>query len=221
VSLYTRLLGQGNGIDLHAFQAALGEWERGFMTSQQVVAMFALDAGEQTEALTLVGKLVYPRDSVTMSCIPAGHTLTNIGTAYDGTGGLALGYALMQANGITQVIFGVRVNKVGGGTQSWQLWNETDAQEVCVINDAGATGLKSLSVTQNFAQALGPGIKTLRVRAKSTTAADDPVFFSAMFSVRRGSNMTAVELHEVLLLAANPSSPLHNEASLKARLGIA
>ena len=88
--------------------------------------------------------------------------------------GLKVG--LLNFTGLVQVILLVRVNKVGTGTQSWQLWNETDGAEIGVITDAGAAGVKSLQST--FAVSL-TGIKQCRVRAKSTTAADDPVFYDA------------------------------------------
>jgi hypothetical protein len=148
--------------------------------------------------------------------------LTNVGTTFDAIpGSQNLGFAAVQSAGITQVTFGVRVNKVGAGTQFWQLWNDTDGVEVAVISDAGATGIKYLQTTQTFPSPLGPGIKIARVRARSTTAADDPVFFSAFMSIQRASNLTTLELHEVLLLGEYRGSPYTTEAALKARLGVA
>lgn len=109
-------------------------------------------------------------------------TLTNVGTAYDAiTASQGLGLIRIDFTGVTQLKLDVRVNKIGTGTQSWQLWNDTDGSEVGVINDAGAAGVKTLSAT--FAVAL-TGEKVLRVRAKSTVAADDPVFLGASILVK-------------------------------------
>lgn len=104
-------------------------------------------------------------------------TLTNVGSAYDAIAasqGLAIG--LLNFTGLSQVVLVVRVNKIGTGTQSWQLWNETDSTQVGVIDDAGAAGVKSLQSTIDVSLT---GIKRLRVRAKSTIAADDPIFYDA------------------------------------------
>lgn len=223
MSLYTRLLGDETPrIPVHQFMAAIGELERGRVTEQQVVDYFGLSAGETTEAGTLLGKIVYPREAIAMGGSPAGHIVTNVGTTYDAVAvSQNLAFTYVQTAGITQVIFGVRVNKVGSGTQSWQLWNDTDGSQVAVIDDAGATGIKWLTTTVNFAPALGAGEKIIRVRAKSTTAGDDPVFFSALLSIRRASSLTPLELHEVLLLAEPVNSPYHSEAALKARFGVA
>jgi hypothetical protein len=109
-------------------------------------------------------------------------TLTNIGTAYDGTpASKGLGAGDFDLTGATSILFRVRVNKIGTGTQSWQLWNDTDASEIGVINDAAAAGdSKNLSVSIPISLT---GIKTLRVRGKSTVAADDPVFYWASILV--------------------------------------
>lgn len=223
MSLYTRLLGLSTPkISIHAFIAAIGEWERGKVTQEDIVEHFGLSGAEETEAVALVAKIVPPREAVSLSNVPAGHTLSNVGNAYDAIAGSQnIGYGYFQTAGISQVIFAVRVNKVGAGTQSWQLWNETDGVEVAVIDDAGGTGQKTLSTTKDFPSPLGPGMKVVRVRVKSTTAADDPVFFAAVVSIRRASVLTALELHEVLLLAEPDGSPYHSEAVVKARLGVA
>lgn len=104
-------------------------------------------------------------------------TLTNLPTTYDGIpAARGLGIALIDFRGATQVTFLVYVQKVGTGTQSWQLWNETDGQEIGVINDAGPTGVKYLEAVFNVSIA---GVKRVRIRTKSTNAADDPVFFGS------------------------------------------
>lgn len=110
-------------------------------------------------------------------------TLTNVGANYDTTqGARGLGVALVNFVGVSQIDFRVAVNKIGTGMQSWQLWNQTDAQEVGVIDDAGAAGEKILTATINT---IPSGEKLLRIRAKSTVAADDPVFGGATLLLRR------------------------------------
>jgi hypothetical protein len=103
--------------------------------------------------------------------------LTNVGANYDTiTAAKELGIALMDFTGATSVTFTVFVNKVGTGTQTWQLWNVTDSAQIAAIADAGAAGDKYLTTTASVSLA---GVKTLRVRAKSTVAGDDPWFYGA------------------------------------------
>jgi hypothetical protein len=102
-------------------------------------------------------------------------TITNVGSTYDAiAGSQGLGIILVDFTGVTQVKFAVRVQKIGTGTQSWQLWNETDGTQVGVIDDAGAAGVKTLGPS-TFNVSL-TGEKLLRVRCKSTVATDDPIF---------------------------------------------
>lgn len=102
-------------------------------------------------------------------------TLTNVGASYDAiAASKGLGIQEIDFTGVTSVIFTVFVNKVGTGTQSWQLWNVTDASEIGVVADAGAAGDKYLSVQQGVSLT---GVKRVRIRAKSTVSTDDPVFY--------------------------------------------
>jgi len=102
-------------------------------------------------------------------------TLSNVGTAYDSTAASrGLGIQDIDFTGIAQVIFRVRVNHIGSGTHSWQLWNETDVAEIARIDDVGTGDNKSLVTTAAVALT---GIKTVRIRAKSTVGTDDPVFY--------------------------------------------
>jgi hypothetical protein len=106
-------------------------------------------------------------------------TLTNVGSAYDAIpASKGLGMAIFDFTGVTSLTLAVWVNKIGTGTQSWQVWNHTDSAQIGVIDDAGAAGDKLLQ--QTFAVAL-TGTKVVRVRAKSTVAADDPILYSAAF----------------------------------------
>jgi hypothetical protein len=126
----------------------------------------------------------------------------------------------VEGAGVTAFEFGVFVNKIGTGTQSWQLWNETSGSEVAVIDDAGGTGLKQLAVVETLPSPLAPGVVTLRVRAKSTVAQDDPLYFGASLIIQRVAKLTSVELHEVLCLGEQHIPPIDTVAACKARLGV-
>lgn len=112
-------------------------------------------------------------------------TLTNIGTAYDGiAASKGLGLLDIDFTGVVSLTFRVRWNKIGSGTISWQLWNETNSTELARIDDAAAAGdNKSQSVTVPISGL--SGLKTLRVRAKSTTGTDDPIYYGGSVSVSR------------------------------------
>jgi hypothetical protein len=219
MGLYERLLGlEEPGLSVHGFHALLGEIERGKLTAAQAATALGLTAAEQTEAQTLIGRIVSPLETISLGGFAQ---LANVGAAYDAIGASqGLGWARLQTAGITGVEFEVRVNKVGTGTQSWQLWNDTDGSEITVIDDAGPTGAKTLSITRTFTPPLGAGIKAVRVRAKSTTATDDPVYFGGSLLIRRVERLTSTELHEVLLLGRAGAAPYDTVASVKGRLGV-
>jgi len=219
MSLYTRLI----GIDLpripvHDFMAALGEVERGRVTTTQVASAFSLSAGEQTEMETLSTKILVAQEAMALGAFV---TLTNVGATYDAiNASKGLGFVGIQTAGIVELTFAVKVSKAGTGTQSWQLWNESDGGEVGVIDDAGGTGDKTLSTTITPTPSpMAAGFKVLRVRAKSTTAADDPLYYGSALRIKRAERMTSVELHEVLLLASGGRA-YTTEAALKSRLGV-
>jgi hypothetical protein len=219
MSLYPRLIGtEEPKISVHQWMAAFGEYERGYLTAPQIAAGFGLDAGEQAEAAEMLAKVITPPESISVGGFV---TLTNVGAAYDTTNASrGLGLFRLETAGVSQFEFIVQVNKIGTGTQSWQLWNDTDSAEVAVIDDAGAAGVKQLSTVVDFPSPLGAGLKVARIRAKSTVANDDPLFFGASVAIRRIARLTSLELHEVLLLAEDGLG-YTTEATMKARLGIA
>lgn len=101
--------------------------------------------------------------------------LTNVGAAYDTIqAARGLGIQRIDFRGATQITFDVYHQKVGTGTISYQLWNDTDGSEICVVSDALAAAVRYLTGT--FAVNIN-GVKLCRVRAKSTVAADDPILF--------------------------------------------
>jgi hypothetical protein len=110
-------------------------------------------------------------------------TLTNVGSTYDAIdASLGLGLGYFNLTGVTAIDFLVKVKKIGTGTQSWQLWSETDGSEIGVITDAAAAGAaKNLTATFNVSLT---GVKLLRIRAKSTVSTDDPLFLGGAISLR-------------------------------------
>lgn len=160
-------------------QATLAEWQAAGLD----------DAFNTAQALTRFNDYKGAIDAAVNWGLPQGislgafQTLTNVGAAYDTVANAkGLGIALVDFTGCSGIRFDVFVNKVGSGTQSWQLWNDTDGSQIAVIDDAGATGDKVL--TMQTAAGLPTGVKRVRVRAKSTTAADDPVFYGAALGLQ-------------------------------------
>lgn len=220
MGLYERLVGtQSPKIGVHSWMAALGEFERGKMTSQQIINAFALDAGEQTQATAMLGLIQPPPETVALGAF---NILTNVGAAYDTLAAAkGLGTVLLECGGITAFTFGVFYNKVGSGTLSWQLWDQTNSVEVTRIDDSAAAADNKLgSITVNLGAPLPIGSRVLRVRVKSTTAADDPVFYGASIQIRRVGIVTADVLHQLLLLAEARIVPLETPALLQTRLGL-
>jgi len=209
--------------------ALLGEFERGFVSGAQALAALQADgqiigggfsAEAQAEAQALAA-LVKPHDESESISLGGFLTLTNVGATYDATAASrGLGITAIETEGIISVTFGVRVNHVGGGTQSWQLWNETDGAEIAVIDDTGVGDNKLLSTTVTLGAPLAAGVKIVRVRAKSTTAADDPVYYGGGLIVRRRPRLTSEAIHEVLLLAEARIAPYDDPAAVRARLGL-
>lgn len=199
--------------------AALGELERGKMTRTEVITAFALSVGEQTELDTLTAKMIGTPEAYPMGAFV---TLTNVGAAYDAiTASKGLGFVAMDITGITRLTWRVRYNKIGTGTLSWQLWNETDSQELGVFDDAAAAGdNKQQDIVVTPAQPLTGGVKLLRGRVKSTVATDDPLFYGSCMFVRRVQRLTSADLHELLLLAELRLAPYNTVAALKTRLGV-
>lgn len=104
--------------------------------------------------------------------------LTNVGVNYDTINAAkGLGLAQVDFTNVKRIDLGVFVNKVGNGTQSWQLWNVTDGAEIMVINDAAGTGDKLLEA--NITTGIPVGVKVVRVRVKSTSPTDDPIYYGS------------------------------------------
>ena len=223
MGLYERLTGidlvdHSTKIHIHQFMSALGELERGKMTAGELATGFSLSAGEQTEAATLAAKVLERPEAYSLGALV---TLTNVGANYDTiAASKGLGFVAVDTLGITRLELRVRYNKIGAGTLTWQLWNETDAQEIGTIDDAVAGDNKTGTIIVTPGQPLSGGVKLVRVRAKSTTATDDPVYYGSCLFLRRVSLVTADVLHHVLLLGEDGIAPLNSIANIKSRLGV-
>lgn len=218
MGLYERILGtEEPKLPCHQLAGALGELERGFTTIGDVATAFGLSAGEQTELSALLARVVPPLESISLGGFA---TLTNVGAAFDATNGSrGLGFCFVETFGITGFEFAVGMDRNGaGGTISWQLWDDTNAAQIALIDDTAGAGAKYLTTSQ----AVGPlasGTRRLRVRCKSTTAADDPIYLGASLTIRRKARQTALELHEVLMLAESGLA-YQTPAAIKTRLGV-
>jgi hypothetical protein len=141
--LYERLTRLGisqaeTKIPVHQFMSAIAELKRGKCSQADIVALYNLNATEQTELTALLGRIIQRFEAVSYGAFV---TITNAGTAYDfNNQQRGLGFTEIDMTGVTSIDLTVQCNKIGTGTQSWQLWNETDGAQVCVIDDAGATG---------------------------------------------------------------------------------
>lgn len=222
MGFWERLTGIGIGaepkIPVHAFSAALGEFERGLMTRADIITGYGIQPSEEADLDALTATVIATPEAYPMGGFV---TLTNVGTAYDSTAAAkGLGFTAVDATGITQLVCRVRYNKVGSGTLSWQLWNETDGQELGVIDDAVVGDNKQNDITVIPAQPVTGGVKLLRVRVKSTTGADDPVYYGSCLFIRRVARLTADDLHGLFNMAESQIPPLNTVAALKARLGL-
>lgn len=211
MSLYQRLLGaEKPRIPVHSFIAALGELERGKITRAQVLVGLGIAADEEADFDAIVAKINPAPESL---AIGGRFAFTNIGTAYQ-----ALGMATIESGGITAVEFAVACNRNGAaGTVSWQLFDITNTTELTVINDTSGAGEKVVATSSTFGSPLAKGLRRISVRCKSTTVADDPIFLGASLLIRRLERMSALELHEVLLLAEQ--GLYGQEFAIRTRLG--
>jgi hypothetical protein len=210
---------------VHQFMAALGELERGKMTRAQVISAFGITQAEETELDALIAKVRTVQDSYPLS---GQVTLTNVGTTYDtNTATQAMPFVWVQCAGITRIDLEVRSRKTAAqtGNIDYQLWDETNGISALDSTNAttgslthtGAAGDVSLVASRTFAAPLSPGVRKLRMRAKDTVAADDPVFLNAALLVTRVDTITADVLHQLLCLGEDG---IYSAATIRSRLGI-
>jgi hypothetical protein len=224
VGLYERLIGPDPAkIPVHNFMAALGEFERGKVTRAQVITAFELSGAEGTELDALTALVRTPLESYSLG---GRVTLTNVGAAYDtNVDSQSLPFLYLQCAGITRVDIELRVRKVGTGTQDWQLFDDTSgvaaigpgALTTGSLSDTNGAGDHTLVASRTFAAPLTPGVRKMRLRARSSVPADDPVFLAAALLLFRVDTITSVVLHEVLLLGEGGHYTL---AQVKTRLGV-
>ncbi len=105
--------------------------------------------------------------------------LTNIGAAADAIAiTKGLGVAYIDMTGIDTIELRVYYNKITANQFNWQLWNQTDAAQIGVINDTGAISADKIA-SGTFTGIALTGLKVVRLRAWGATATDDPVFYGA------------------------------------------
>lgn len=219
MSLYTRLLGLDTPrLPAHNFTAALAELQRGKMARAEVIAAFAITVAEEADLDVLIGKVGELPESYPLGAHVA---LANVGTSYDAiAASKGLGFVAVDVANVTRAEMRIRYNKVGTGTLTWQLWNETDATDLGTVDDAVGGDNKVGAIVVTPGSPLTAGVKLLRPRVKSTTGADAPVYYGACLMLRRVARLASPDLHEILMLAASRVPPYTTEAAVKARLGV-
>lgn len=218
MGLYERLTGEsGPKIHVHTFCAMLQEYRRGGVTQGQINTAFSLSAGEQTEAGSLLARIgMLPPEFISLG---GAATLTNIGASYDATSmPKGLGFVDIDMTDISSIVLTVRMNRnAAAGTVSWQLWNETDAAQVGVIDDTTGAGDKFVQTT--ISGLTLSGVKRLRLRAKSTTSTDDPIYYGSNLRLVT-SRLRLRELEDVLIVAEEKIAPYGSVNAVKTRLGV-
>lgn len=218
---YERLLGYMDiptQIPIHQFMASLGEMERGKVTRQSIIDHFQLDPTEAAEVDVLSARIKPSLDAISLGAFVS---LPNVGTAYDAIDpAKGLGRTLLQTTGISRVQVDVFYRKVGTGTVTFQLWNETDGVELASVSDGAGASERTLTMDWRPNPVLGKGQKVWRVRVRSTNAADDPSYYGSTLLIERVGILTSEVLHEVLLLGAVQFPGLDSVAAVKARLGV-
>lgn len=114
-------------------------------------------------------------------------TKTNIGTAYVNIPpGLNGERIVVDFTGCTQFRFLMNANLIGTGQWGARCIRDSDSEVLIEQANLGAAGERELdSDWQNLPAAfLGQGLMFLRVQAKSTTAADDPLFRRCQLGLR-------------------------------------
>jgi hypothetical protein len=207
----------GTKIPVHAYHAAIAELHRGKLTAQQVINAFGMSQADVDEATALLSKVIAPPESYALG---AYNVLANLGATYDATAPTrGLGWVQIEGLGVTGIELRVKYNKIGTGTLSFQLWDETTSAELCVINDAAAAGDNKEGV-QGYVGGLTAGLHKLRVRAKSTVSTDDPVYYGSCLRVGRVDMTSAETIQQVLMLAEAGVGVYTTAASVRTRLGL-
>lgn len=218
MALYARLIGtERPKIPIHAFMAALGEIERGKMTAADAITAFALSAAEQTEAATLIAKIVTPVESYPLA---SRVILTNLGTTP-----LILAATSIEGAGVTGVDFRVFLNRnAAASTLTFQIADATSSvtapTNIVTVTDTATAGDKMISGSTTFGAPLAAGLRHLVFRGNAGNATDDPILLGATLLVRRVSILTADVFHQILLLGETGVAPLNTVAAIQTRLGV-
>jgi len=219
MGLLARILGtELPKISPHVIGAVLGEIERGNLTVANAASALGLSPTEETTLGSLVAKVIGLPEAYPMGALVV---LTNVGTAFDTIqAAKGLGFTAVDVTGISQLTCRIRYNKIGTGTLTWQLWNETNAQELGILTDAVAGDNKQGDIVVTPGSPLTGGVKLLRVRVQSSVATDDPVYYGSCLFVRRVGRLTSEDVHGLLLAGESGIPPLNTESGLATRLGI-
>lgn len=117
--------------------------------------------------------------------VGAAITKTNIGTAYVNISPRLNGErVLIDFTGCTEYRLIARANLVGTGPIGMRVIRDSDNAVLHENTNLGATGERELDTNWQPLPVQAAGLIFVRVQAKSTTAADDPVFGGITLAVR-------------------------------------
>jgi len=112
-------------------------------------------------------------------------TKTNIGTSYINISPRLNGErSLVDFTGCTQYRLIARANLIGTGQWGMRVVRDSDNAVLHENANLGAAGERELDTDWQTLPAAATGLMFVRVQAKSTTAADDPVFGGITLAVR-------------------------------------
>lgn len=206
------------GLDAHAFYAALMQREIAKMTEAEIVSAFGLSAAEQTDMNTLSAKIKGIEESYPLGGLV---TIANIPTTYDANVTMkGLGFVRLEGLGITGADLTIRFNRTSTGTIDFQLWNETGGgSQIMVVSDNTGNGDIELNDSVTVA-ALSAGLRTIRIRCKSSNGTADITYYGASVRIRRADAIYADALHRILLLGKPKIAPYNTAALVRTQLGL-
>lgn len=212
MSLWDRLAQQDDQIGGHPFPAMLGEIERGARSKADLVSFFSLSPQEATDLDATLARLIAPQEE--SYALGGFASLANVGTTFK-----VIAVLRLQTAGIVGFEFGCFVSKVGTGVQSWQLWDQTNSQQVAVFDDAGAAGDHVLGPITQAVTSMPVGVRTLALRVRSTVANDDPIHYGSSLRIRRTGGLTPEAIARILILRDSLVPGYTTPAELQTLLG--
>ncbi len=228
MGLIARLIGtEEPRISVHSFKSGLQELALEKWTRAQFDSAFSIQAGAETTKMdAIIAQHVPSAEHYFFSGNPEAITLPT--TADANSAVKALGFLRMECAGISKIEWLVRYNKLGTGTLTAEMRNETDSTTPDSFTDTGgaadnrenggAAGTAARIITPGSPMA--KGTKIFRLRIFNSTASQTLILYGWSVRLFRFSILLSETMHEVLMAAQTGSGPNVTEAQVEARLGI-